>query len=166
MYKIIGGDRQEYGPATADEVRQWIAEGRLNAQSQIQAEGSGEWKPLGSFAEFADALTTQARPLTATTAPIAPANPEAWASAVLTRQPEVEPGRCLAQSFKLVTGNFGLLFGATFLIWLIGTACELNPVTGIIYYVMRGVFYGGLYLVFLKKIRGEQVAVGDAFAGF
>ena len=31
-YTIIGGDTKEYGPISADDVRQWISEGRLNAQ--------------------------------------------------------------------------------------------------------------------------------------
>jgi hypothetical protein len=166
MYKIIGGDKKEYGPATADEVRQWIAQGRLNAQSQVQAEGSGEWKALGAFAEFADALRAQAGPSPVSAAPAPPVSPETWVAQILARRPEVQPGRCLAQSWKLVTDNVGLLFGATFLIWLIETACQLNLLTGMLYLVFKGVFYGGLYLVFLKRIRGETASVGDAFAGF
>src|ERR1700683_3721415 len=53
MYKIIGADGRDYGPVCADELRQWISEGRANALSQIQAEGSTEWRPLGTFPEFA-----------------------------------------------------------------------------------------------------------------
>ncbi len=52
MYKIIGGDGKEYGPASADQLRQWLAQGRLNQQTQVQANG-GEWKPLGEFPELA-----------------------------------------------------------------------------------------------------------------
>jgi TM2 domain-containing membrane protein YozV len=53
MYKIVGKDGQQYGPVTAEQVRSWIAENRANAQTQAQAEGTQDWKPLGSFAEFA-----------------------------------------------------------------------------------------------------------------
>src|SRR5678816_3349051 len=53
-YKIIGGDGQQYGPAEAAQLREWIAAGRANAQTLAQAEGSLEWKPLGSYADFAD----------------------------------------------------------------------------------------------------------------
>jgi prepilin-type processing-associated H-X9-DG protein len=56
MYKIIGADGQPYGPVTAEQLRQWIAEGRVNAQTQAQAEGSTEWKPLSAFPEFAGNL--------------------------------------------------------------------------------------------------------------
>jgi hypothetical protein len=52
MYKVRGQDGNEYGPVTAEVLRRWIAEGRLNAQSQMQAEGTTEWKTLAEFAEF------------------------------------------------------------------------------------------------------------------
>ena len=55
MYKIIGADQKQYGPVSADELRQWIAEGRANAQTLIQAEGQPDWRPLSSFPEFATA---------------------------------------------------------------------------------------------------------------
>jgi len=58
MYKIIGADQKEYGPVTADQVRQWIAEGRADARTLVQAEG-GAWKPLSTFVEFADVLRAQ-----------------------------------------------------------------------------------------------------------
>ena len=53
MYKIIGADGREYGPATAGQLRQWIAEGRANAQTPALAPGAPEWKPLGALREFA-----------------------------------------------------------------------------------------------------------------
>jgi polyferredoxin len=59
MYKIIGADQNQYGPVSAEEMRQWIAEGRVNAQTLIQAEGQADWRPLSSFPEFA----TVAQPL-------------------------------------------------------------------------------------------------------
>lgn len=62
MYKIIGGDQKEYGPVTAADIRQWIAEHRLNAHSKVLAEGSADWKPLSEFPEFADALRAGPQP--------------------------------------------------------------------------------------------------------
>ena len=56
MYKIIGADGREYGPITADQLRNWIAEGRATAQTRAQAEGSAQWKPLAEYLEFATAL--------------------------------------------------------------------------------------------------------------
>lgn len=52
MYKIIGADGREYGPASADQLRRWIGERRLNAQTLIRVEGTVDWKPLGNVPEF------------------------------------------------------------------------------------------------------------------
>jgi hypothetical protein len=52
-YTIIGGDQKEYGPVTADDVRLWIADGRLNEHSLAKAEGDAEFRALGKFPEFA-----------------------------------------------------------------------------------------------------------------
>lgn len=52
MYRIIGADQKEYGPITADQLRQWISEGRINANTKVQAEGSGIWKTVGELPEF------------------------------------------------------------------------------------------------------------------
>ena len=53
MYKIIGADGGEYGPVAVGQLRQWIAEGRANAQTPALAPGATEWKPLGALPEFA-----------------------------------------------------------------------------------------------------------------
>jgi hypothetical protein len=53
MYRIIGADGREYGPVTDGQLRQWIAEGRANAQTQTLASGATEWKPLSLLPEFA-----------------------------------------------------------------------------------------------------------------
>jgi TM2 domain-containing membrane protein YozV len=55
MYKIIGADGKEYGPVTVEQIHQWIREGRANAQTKVQPEGSTEWKALGEIPGFADA---------------------------------------------------------------------------------------------------------------
>lgn len=53
MFTIIGGDGKEYGPATADQLRAWIAARRANLETKARALGSDEWRRLGDFAEFA-----------------------------------------------------------------------------------------------------------------
>ena len=62
MYKILGTDNKEYGPVTADQVRQWIAERRLHPQSLAQTEAAPGWKPLASFPEFSSALASAPPP--------------------------------------------------------------------------------------------------------
>jgi hypothetical protein len=53
MYRILGSDGKQYGPVDADTLRQWIADGRANAQTQVFAEGGTAWVALGSLPEFA-----------------------------------------------------------------------------------------------------------------
>lgn len=80
MYKIIGADQKEYGPVTAEKIQQWIAQGRVNAQTRVQGEG-GEWKALGEFPEFATALASAVPPLPAARSyPVAPSGPPAKTS--------------------------------------------------------------------------------------
>ena len=56
MYKILGSDQKEYGPVTAEVVREWIAARRANAHTKVQKEGGGEWTALATFPEFQEAL--------------------------------------------------------------------------------------------------------------
>jgi hypothetical protein len=56
MYRIVGSDGKQYGPITADQVREWIAEGRADGQTQVFVEGQTDWITLGQLPEFAPAL--------------------------------------------------------------------------------------------------------------
>jgi GYF domain 2 len=64
-YKVIGGDLKQYGPVSAEDLCKWIADGRLNAMSLVQAHGDIEWKPLSSFPEFAEVLAGKPATLSA-----------------------------------------------------------------------------------------------------
>ena len=52
MYKIIGTDGKEYGPVTVEQIRQWATDGRINAQTLIQPEGSADWKAAANFPDL------------------------------------------------------------------------------------------------------------------
>lgn len=56
MYKILGADQKEYGPASADVIVRWIAERRLDARSKVRRDGEPIWRTLGEFPEFAAVL--------------------------------------------------------------------------------------------------------------
>ena len=62
-YFIIGGDGKEYGPVSDADMRQWMAEGRIDAHTKIKAEGAPDWKLLSEFPEFAARLPAPAPPL-------------------------------------------------------------------------------------------------------
>jgi hypothetical protein len=69
-YTIIGGDQKEYGSVTSDDLRKWITDGRLNAQSLAKEENDTEWRPLSAFPEFADVLAIGSAPPPPLTAPV------------------------------------------------------------------------------------------------
>ena len=51
IYKIIGDDGREYGPATAEQIRQWVAENRAAMESWNEhVEQNGV--PLAEFRQF------------------------------------------------------------------------------------------------------------------
>jgi hypothetical protein len=71
LYQIIGADGRPYGPVSGEQLQQWIAEGRANAQTHTFATGATEWKPLGRLPEFAGYFASQTPP------PISPPVPRA-----------------------------------------------------------------------------------------
>ncbi|HOB33760.1 MAG TPA: DUF4339 domain-containing protein, partial [Verrucomicrobiota bacterium] len=95
MYKIIGADGRQYGPVPLDQVRQWILQGRANAQTQVQPEGSSEWRSLGSLPEFADVLGSAVPP----TAPVATAGAAAAAG---SREAALDAVRGPAIGLKII----------------------------------------------------------------
>ena len=62
MYKILGTDNKEYGPVSAEQLRQWIVEGRANRSTLAQGEGATGWKPLSLFPEFSATLASATPP--------------------------------------------------------------------------------------------------------
>jgi TM2 domain-containing membrane protein YozV len=62
MYFIIGADGRRYGPVSTEQIRQWIRDGRANANTLAQVEGGTDWKPLCQFQEFALVMPAAAPP--------------------------------------------------------------------------------------------------------
>lgn len=70
IYKIIGEDGKEYGPTTIEQLRQWIAEGRVESRTPVFVEGAKEWNFVGLLPEFAGSFGASVTP-----PPIAPPPP-------------------------------------------------------------------------------------------
>ena len=150
-YTIIGGDQKEYGPVTADEVRQWIAESRLNEKSLVKAESDAGFRALEKFPEFADAFAPKAP---------APGSPPAFAgsaggSAISDRDDELDMGGCISRGWELVKNNMGLLFVGTLVYMLI--ECAIGglaqiPVIGALFsianFMISGPLMGGVFYLF------------------
>jgi prepilin-type processing-associated H-X9-DG protein len=101
MYRIRGSDQKEYGPLSADQLKLWIAQNRVNGQTLVQIEGGADWKPLDYYAEFEVLLRN--RPAAATViAPGPPAKTSGLAIASLVLG-------CLG--FCGITAIIGLILG-------------------------------------------------------
>ena len=137
MYKIVGVDGRQYGPVSAEELRRWIADKRANAQTLVQAEGSPDWKALGSFPEFASEL----KPVPP---PIAPPS-----SAIASRASNKIPaGVC-----GILLGGFGIhkfILGYSgagiimLLVTIIGGICTCGISAGVMHII--GIIEGIIYL--------------------
>lgn len=55
-YKIIGGDGVEYGPATLEELRGWIRDGRVAAMTKVWRSDLAGWSPAARYAELGGEL--------------------------------------------------------------------------------------------------------------
>ncbi len=55
-YKIIGGDGAEYGPATLEELRGWIRDGRVAGMTQVWRSDLAGWSPAARYAELVSEL--------------------------------------------------------------------------------------------------------------
>jgi uncharacterized membrane protein len=187
MYKIIGADQKEYGPISTEQIRQWIAEGRVNAQTQACAEGTQDWRPLGMFPDFAFTTTPAAEeiPGVETAAPVSSAD-------ILNQDYSLDIGDCVSKSWELVKANFWPVVGITFLVMvamnvinqLLGLisrpalngminnhqvtpqAVALVLGTSILATPISSVLMGGLFRYYLKLIRRQEATVADAFSGF
>ena len=183
-YTIIGGDGKEYGSVLGEDLRRWIAEGRLSAESLAKAESDAEFRPLLTFPEFADAFAPPAA---------APGVPPVFSPAGLAEGDyDLDIGNCLSRGWELVKSNFWPVVGVTTLVVIIIGA--INQIVGLFmrpamnsmmvqHQVTAGavlvvvisivasapvytILTAGLLKYYLKLIRGEEAQIGDAFSGF
>ena len=89
--------------------------------------------------------------------------PEAMADGYLQRRAVIDISGALSRGWALLRDNMAVLIGATVLGWLVSVGLAFVPILG---WVVGFVLLGGLDYMFLRRIRGEAVQIGDVFAGF
>lgn len=52
MYKILASDGNEYDSISADKIKQWILENRVEPKTPVMPEGADDWVFLGDLPEF------------------------------------------------------------------------------------------------------------------
>ncbi len=88
---------------------------------------------------------------------------EAIADGYLQRHAVIDISGALSRGWTLVRDNMAVLVGATVLGWLVALGLAFVPILG---WIVGFVLLGGLDYMFVRRIRGEEVQVGDVFAGF
>jgi hypothetical protein len=140
MFKIIGADGKQYGPVTAEQIRQWLAEGRARPETLAQAEGTTDWKPLGQFPDFAATAPAGVVP-----PPVAPSTPPV---------PPSPPAVCPAHNKMAVNGFVMGVISVT-----IGLVC-CGPVFGIL-----GIIFSSIGLSQIEHGPATQTGKGLAVWG-
>jgi hypothetical protein len=163
MYFLIGGDGREYGPFTAEQIREWVAQGRANAHSQIRRDGDSTWQALRDVVEFSDAVSTPLPPPGGAPPPL---SAETIAAGYLEKATPIDIASCISRGWTLVRDNPGLTIGTTLLMMVVSFGLSALPVVGLLAFFINPVLLGGLSYVFTRRIRGENPQVGDAFNGF
>ena len=116
--------------------------------------------------------------IASTAPPAPPPSGEALAREILARGYQLNIGSCLRRGWALVRGDFWPIVGITALIVVLsfiahssgavfssgnGKTTAEGSVLGIL---VGGPLAGGLYMFFLKRIRGQATTVDTAFCGF
>ena len=165
-YTIIGGDQKEYDSVTAEDIRRWIADGRLNGQSRMREENDTEWRTLSTFPEFAAALAAQTA---AAFAPPPPIPSTGWSE----HDYDLDISGCVSRGVELLKSQFAVVFVAVLLfaaiqglVVVLGMIPFIGSLVSIANLIIAGPLLGGLYYVFIRTIRQQPANAGDVFAGF
>ncbi len=171
-YKIIGADGKEYGPITADTLKQWMAQGRVNGETKVLPEGGTEWIRVAEIPELATASPT-ANPVPPVATPAGEGG-SPLPTDVGERDYDLDLGGCLARAWALVTGpQMWLVIGGV-AIWLliqIGVSgLAAIPLIGLLFslasLIFGGPLMGGVYYFLLRCLRGQPAEVVKIFDGF
>ena len=149
-YEMIGGDGEQYGPFTIEQLQDNLSHGRANAQSQIRETGTEAWQPLGqvlgnqSIENFAE-----------------------YREAILTGNRRLDVGLAFSQGSELFKAHMGILIGSFMLFMLLIVATASVPLIGsCVQITLQGPLTGGLFILILNPIRTETASIGDLFEGF
>ena len=168
MYRIVGSDGNEYGPVSTEQLAQWIRERRVNGESRVQGE-DGAWRLLREVPELVVLLQP---PVVAPPLISAPTEANSIPSD-FDGDYDLDIVDCLTSAWRLFQQQFSTLFGPTMMYVLIifglsifGALPYIGPLFSLCSMVISGPLMAGLYVVYLRVIRGETPPLGSLFDGF
>ena len=149
-YEMIGGDGEQYGPFTIEQLQDNLSHSRANAQTQIRETGTEAWQPLGqvlgnqSIENFAE-----------------------YREAILTGNRRLDVGLAFSQGSELFKAHMGILIGGFLLFMLLIVATASVPFVGsCVQITLQGPLLGGFFILILNLIRTGAASLNDLFKGF
>ena len=149
-YEMIGGDGEQYGPFTIQQLQDNLSNGRANAQTQIRETGTEAWQPLGqllgsqSIENFAE-----------------------YREAILAGNRRLDVGLAFSQGGELFKAHMGTLIGGFLLFMLLIVATASVPFVGsCVQITLQGPLLGGFFILILNLIRTGAASMNDLIKGF
>ena len=168
MYRILGSDGNEYGPVSIEQLSQWIRERRVNGDTRVQGE-DGSWRLLREVPELMVLLQP---PVVDPPLISAPAKAH-FGPSDFDGDYDLDVVACLTSAWSLFQQQFSTLFGPTMMYLLILFGLSIFgalPYIGVLFslcsFVIGAPLMAGLYVVYLRVIRGETPPLGSMFDGF
>jgi len=151
-YRIVGADGKVYGPVGLDQIRQWLAEGRVESRTPIHVEGAAAWTSLGLLPEFGTPLAGAPPAIGAVTAaPASSRGTNGYATAGLICS--LLAWICCCCPFNLL----GIIFS---IIALVQINSQPQPQEGRIFAII-GLVLSGANLLFTVAVAILQMAFGS-----
>ncbi len=146
-YKILGSDGQEYGPVQLEQLKQWIAQRRVERKTRVLTEGAADWTILEAVPELAALFAPAAPPVL----PAAPPPPTSDGGLNV-----IIPYKNIRALTAYYLGVFsaipvlGLPLGlAAFALGILGLRFQRkNPAAGGVVHAWIGILAGGLFSLF------------------
>ena len=150
QYEMIGGDGEQYGPFTIQQLQDNFSQGRANAQTQIRETGSDGWLPLGQLLNLSE-QGQASKPL---------------GVAVLSDQP-LDVRLALSSGWALFKLHMGIMVGAGGIYFgILLAAGMVGAVIPFANIFVQGPLTGGLIILTLNLSRYNQADISDIFLGF
>ena len=150
QYEMIGGDGEQYGPFTLQELQETLSQGRADTQTQIRETGSEGWQPLGQLLNLSEQGQAH-KPLGA---------------AVLSDQP-LDISLALSSGWALFKEHMGIMVGAGGIYFgILFAAIMVGAIIPFANIFVQGPLTGGLIILTLNLSRYDQADISDIFLGF
>ena len=151
------------GPVNESEWAELLRSVKVGPETLVWYEGLAKWTP---YSQAAPATETP-EPQEEEEADALPEDPRLFAARVADLDFPVNISACGSRAWAVFKNYFWLLVGATLLtLALVGAGSTVPVLDIVIPMALQGVLMGGMYLLFLRLMRGEPAQIADLFAGF